>query len=526
MIRKLSLTAALPPAGRFRAVKSIAIRALAIQALAMQALAAMALAALLPCAAQAQAKKDAVVIGMTLEPPGLDATAGAAAAIGEITGYNLYEGLTKINGDGSVTPLLAKSWTVSPDVKTYTFKLVEGAKFQDGEPFTSADVKFSFEKAAAPDSTNKLKDALFRTIASIETPDPATVVLTFKDAAPDALFNLGQASASIVSPKSAPTNATKPIGTGPFKLDNWVKGSAIVLSKWDGYRDAGKIKLNKVTFRIINDPAAQVAALLAGDVDAIPRFGSVQAVEQFKSDPRFAVTVGGTEGKTIMSINNKRKPLDDVRVRRSIAHAIDRKAVIDGAMNGFGVPIGSHYVPIDPGYIDLTGTYPYDPEKAKALLKEAGVTTPLKLGLILPPPGYARQGGEIVAAELAKVGIDAKIENVEWAQWLSGVYKESNFDLTIISHVEPMDLMIYADPKYYFQYDSQAFRDIMRKANTTVDQAERKKYLGEAQKLLATDAVNVFLFQLQQITVADVKLKGLWKDSPVFANDMSVVFWE
>ncbi|MBV8448112.1 MAG: ABC transporter substrate-binding protein [Hyphomicrobiales bacterium] len=484
-----------------------------------------AVVAVWPFIATAAGKKDSVVIGMTLEPPGLDATTGAAAAISEITDYNIYEGLTKVNGDGSVTPLLAASWTISPDVKTYTFRLLAGVKFHDGEPFSSADVKFSFERAGAVDSTNKLK-SFFQGVEKVEAPDPQTAVVTFKEPAPDALFQLGLSPAVIVDPKSEPTNSTKPVGTGPFKFDDWVKGSSVTMSKWDGYRDAGKIKLAKVTFRIINDPAAQVAALLAGDVDAIPRFGSVQSVEQFKNDPRFQVTVGGTEGKTIMSINNKRKPLDDVRVRRALAYAIDRKAIIDGAMDGYGTPIGSHYVPIDPGYIDLTGTYPYDPEKAKALLKEAGVATPLKLTLTLPPPAYARNGGEIIAAELAKVGVDVKIENVEWAQWLSGVYKDKNFDLTIISHVEPMDLMIYADPNYYFQYDSQAFRDIMQKANTTLDPEMRKKFLGEAQMQLATDAVNVFLFQLAQITVANAKLKGLWKDSPVFANDMSAVYWE
>jgi peptide/nickel transport system substrate-binding protein len=486
----------------------------------------LALAAAAPITAQAQAKKDTVVIGMTLEPPGLDATAGAAAAIGEITHYNIYEGLTKVNGDGTVTPLLSSGWTVSGDVKTYTFKLLPGIKFQDGEPLSSADVKFSFERAAAADSTNKSK-AFFQSIDKVETPDASTVIVTFKDAAPDAAFQFGLSPAVIVDPKSAATNATKPVGTGPFRLDNWVKGSSVTLTKWDGYRDAPKIKLAKVTFRIINDQAAQVAALLAGDVDAFPRFGGVQSVEQFKADPRFKVTVGGTEGKTIMSINNKRKPLDDVRVRRALSYAIDRKAIIDGAMNGYGAPIGSHYVPLDPGYIDLTGTYPYDPEKAKALLKEAGIETPLKLTLTLPPPPYARSGGEIVAAELAKVGVEAKIVNVEWAQWLSGVFKDKNYDLTIISHVEPMDLTtVYADPNYYIQYDSQAFRDIMHKANTTVDLGERKVYLQEAQKKLADDAVNVFLFQLQQITVANAKLKGLWKDSPIFANDMSAVYWE
>ena len=183
-------------------------------------------------------------------------------------------------------------------------------------------------------------------------------------------------------------------------------------------------------------------------------------------------------------------------------------------------------MPIDPGYVDLTGAYPFDPEKAKALLKEAGVTTPLNLTLSLPPPPYARQGGEIVAAQLAKVGIVAKIENVEWAQWLSGIFKGKNYDLTIISHVEPMDLGNYANPDYYFQYDSQAFRDIMLRITKAPDSAARLVALGDAQRLLTHDAVNAWLFQLGQITIADKKLKGLWKDSPIFANDLSALSWE
>ena len=485
---------------------------------------ALALAAS-PFAAQAQAKKDTITIGMVLEPPGLDPTTGAAAAIGEIVHYNIFEGLTKINADASVTPLLAESWTLSPDLKTYTFKLRAGVKFHDGEPLTSADAKFSFEKAAAPDSTNKQK-AFFSGVAKIETPDPLTLAVTFKDPNPDALFLFGLSPAVIVSAKSAPTNSTKPTGTGPFKLDSWTKGSSVTLVKWDGFRDPAAIKLGKVTFRIINDPAAQVAALLAGDVDAIPRFGAVQSVGQFQSDARCSVSVGGTEGKTIVAMNNKKKPLDDVRVRRAISYAIDRKAIIDGAMNGYGKPIGSHTVPIDPGYVDLTGTYPYDPDRARALLKEAGVATPLNLTLTLPPPAYARQGGEIVAAQLAKVGINAKIENVEWAQWLSGAYKNKNYDLTIISHVEPLDIVIYADPNYYFQYDSADFRELIQRISVTADPKDRMQLFGDAQHMLANDAVNVFLFQLQQITVANKGVKGLWKDSPIFANDMTTVSWE
>ena len=484
----------------------------------------VAVVAMLALPASALAK-DTAVLGMALEPPGLDPTAGAAAAISEITHYNIFEGLTKVNGDGSVTPLLAESWTISGDYETYTFKLRQGVKFQDGEPFTSAEVKFSFERAVAEGSTNKDK-AMFANMAAVETPDPATVVVTLKEPYPDLLFHLGLSPAVIVDRKSAAGNAQHPVGTGPFVFESWSKGASVTLAKWGDYRAAGNVKLAKVTFRFISDPAAQVAALLAGDLDAFPRFGSYPSVKQLQADPRFTVTIGQTEGKTIVSINNKRKPFDDVRVRRALAYAIDRKAVIAGALDGFGAPIGSHYTPLDPDYIDLTGMYPYDPERAKALLKEAGVTTPLEVSLKLPPPAYARQSGEVIAAELAKVGIVAKIENLEWPAWLDGVFKSKNFDLTIISHVEPHDLAIYANPGYYFQYDSPDFRDILLRADSTLDPQLRKEALEAAQRRLATDAVNVFLFELPMITVANKDLKGLWRDSATPANDMAAVYWQ
>src|SRR5277367_5213669 len=411
------------------------------------------------CAAPGLAlAKDSVTIGMVLEPPGLDPTSAPAAAIGEVTHYNIFEGLTKINEDFSVTPLLAEKWDFSPDLKTLTFTLKPNVKFQDDEPFSSKDVKYSFERFAAKDSTNKDK-GFFASIDSIETPDPLTVVLKFKNPSYWALFHLGLSTAVILDEKSAAGAGTSPVGTGPYKFGSWTKGASVALDKWDGFRDASKVAIPHATFRFISDPSAAAAGMTAGDIDAFPRFANLDALAEFKDDPRFQVLIGGTDCKTIVGINNKHKPLDDVRVRQAIAYAIDRKAVIDGAMNGLGTPIGSHLTPNDPGYVDLTGQYPHDPEKSKALLKEAGVTTPLELSLILPPPPYARQGGEIIAAELAEIGITAKIQDVEWAQWLSGVYKDKNYDLTIISHVEPLDIGIYANPNYYYQYDSQAFRD-------------------------------------------------------------------
>ena len=476
--------------------------------------------------ALAQSKKDTVTLAMVLEPaPGLDPTSAPALAIGEVVHYNVLEGLTKINLDGSVTPLLAESWTMDPDGKSYTFKLKKGVKFHDGEPFDSSAVKFSFERAKDEKSTNKAKAAVFNNISSISAPDPTTVILTLNNADGNFLFRMGENTAVILHPKTAATTATKPIGTGPYLFEDWKKGNSITLTKWDGFRDAKAIKIKKVTFRFINDPAARVAALLAGDIDGVPRLDAPQAVAQLQADKRFVVEVGATAGKGIMTINNKKKPFDDVRVRRALMHAIDRKAFIDGVLEGFAKPIGSHFAPTDAGYVDLTGMYPYDPEKAKALLKEAGVATPLNVTLTLPPPQYARKGGEVVAAMLAKVGVIAKIENVEWAQWLGGTFK-GNFDLTIVNHAEPLDYMQYTNTAYYWGYDSKAFRDLAAKHAAEGNSKERARLFAEMQKMLATDCVNAYIFNPSQPSVAKKGLKGLWSSSPIFANDMSAVSWQ
>ena len=479
--------------------------------------------ATLPLAATAQAKKDAVVLAMTLEPPGLDPTAGAASAIAEIVQYNVFETLTKINSDGTVSPLLAEKWEVSPDLKTYTFTLRKGVKFQNGEPFNANAVKFSFERAGGDKSTNKDKRT-FAMMDRVAVIDDYTVVILNKQLDPDFLFLMGQATAIIVEPKSADSNATKPVGTGPYQLSAWAKGSSVTLTKWDAYRSAAAIKMKKVTFRFISDTAAQVAALLAGDVDAFVRV-TPRSVPQFKGNPKFQVVVSGSRAKTILAINNKKKPLDDVRVRRAICAAIDRKAVIEGAADGYGAPIGSHYVPGAFGYVDTTGINPFNVDKAKALLAEAGVKTPLTLSLVLPPVPYARQGGEVIAAQLAKIGIVAKIENVEWAQWLSGTYTNKNYDLTIISHVEPFDLGNYAKPGYYWGYESPKFTELFDKIQNAPRAADRAKLLGDAQRMLANEAVHGYLYQPQWITVANKGLKGLWKDMPVFVNDVSALSW-
>ncbi|MEG0786456.1 MAG: ABC transporter substrate-binding protein [Comamonas sp.] len=480
------------------------------------------LTALLPLHSLAQAKKETVNLALTLEPPVLDPTASASSSIAEITQYNIFETLTKINPDGSVSPLLAESWEVSPDLKTYTFRLRKGVKFQNGQPFSAETVKFSLERAGSEKSTNKDKRSFSG--LKIRVIDAFTIEVVTQEIDPDFLFVMGQGTSIIVEPKSAATNTTQPVGTGPYKLGQWQKGASITLMAWPEYRDANKIRIKRATFRFIPDSAAQVAALMAGDVDAFPR-ATPRSVPQFQKDPRFQVIVSGSRAKTILAINNGRKPLNDVRVRKAIAAAIDRKTIIEGAAEGYGVPIGSHYVPGAFGYVDTTGINPHNLDKAKALLKEAGVQLPLKLTMTLPPAPYARQGGEIIAAQLAKVGIEVKLQNVEWAQWLSGTYGNKQYDLTMISHVEPFDLGNFAKPDYYWAYDSQEFRDLFEKIKNTPKPTDRARLLGEAQRLLANDAVHGFLYQPQWVTIANKNLRGLWKDMPVFVNDLSAMYW-
>lgn len=493
-------------------IRSIAKACLALLALSAASIASPAMAA----------PRTDLNVGVRLEPPHLDPTAGAAAAIGEIVYANLYEGLTRMAANGAIVPGLAESWTVSPDGKTYTFTLRKGVTFHDGTPFDASIAKFSLDRTRAADSVNPQK-GLFEPIESTEIVDPTTLKVTLKRPTGAFLFNLAWPAAVMVSPQSVADNKAKPIGTGPFKFDRWAKGSQIDLSRNPTYWGKAPA-LNKISFKIIGDPAAAYAAMMAGDVDVYPIFPANENIPQFQKDPRFTVKIGNTEGKTIVALNNTRKPFDDIRVRRALAYGIDRKAVIDGATMGLAKPIGSHYAPQNVGYIDLTGKYPYDPEKAKALLKEAGVSN-LKAKLILPPPDYARRGGEIVAAQLKKIGVDVELVPVEWAQWLSDVFRGKNYDMTIISHVEPMDLDIYARDDYYFNYNSPEYKALYAELAATSDPEKRNALIGKAQEKLADDSVNVFMFLLPKSGVWNAKLDGLWENAPLPVNDFTAVRW-
>nr|WP_323779862.1 ABC transporter substrate-binding protein [Amylibacter sp.] len=468
------------------------------------------------------AKTD-VTVAIQLEPPHLDPTSAAAGAIDSVLYSNVFEGLTRFGSDGSVNPGLAESWDISEDGLTYTFHLHSGVKFHDGTDMDAEDVVFSLDRARAEDSANAQK-ALYTDIASVEAVDPATVKITLSVPNGAMLFNLAWGDAVIVAPESIENIKQMPIGTGAFKFVDWVQGDKIDLTRNEDYWGA-PAKLDKATFKFISDPTAGFAAMMAEDIDAFVGYPAPENLPQFESDPRFQVIVGNTEGETILGTNNKLPPFDNVKVREAVAHAIDRQAIIDGAMFGLGTPIGTHFAPHNPDYVDLTANSAYDPELSKKLLAEAGFPDGFKTTLKLPPPSYARRGGEIIAAQLRAVGIEAEISNLEWAQWLEQVFKGKDFGLTIVSHTEPFDIGIYANPDYYFQYDNTDFQKLIVDLNGEADPEKRSAMIKKAETIISQDYVNAYLFQLAIPTVAKAGLQGLWKDAPTQATDLTGVSW-
>ena len=471
----------------------------------------------------AQAQRADAIIGLQLEPPHLDPTSAAAGAIDQVLYANVFEGLTRFGPDGSVQPGLAASWTISDDGLSYTFQLREGVTFHDGTTFEASDVVFSLDRARAEDSTNAQK-ALFAGIEGVEALGDSSVRIDLAAPQGNFLFNLAWGDAVMVAPESIGDIKNLPIGTGAFRFEQWRRGDQISLSRNADYWGE-PASLEAATFKFISEPTAAYAAMLAGDIDAFYSYPAPENLAQFERDPRFTVLSGNTEGETILAMNNQQAPFDDIRVRKAVSHAIDRQAIIDGAMFGYGTPIGTHFAPHNPDYVDLTAIAAFDPALARDLLAQAGYAEGFSTTLKLPPPSYARRGGEIIAAQLREVGIEAEISFLEWAQWLEQVFRGYDYGLTIVSHTEPMDINIYARPDYYFQYDNPDFQALIETLAVESDPAARSALLAQAQTTIAEDFVNGYLFQLALTSVVDAKLQGIWKDAPTQAVDLTGVRW-
>ncbi|MBB4122022.1 ABC transporter substrate-binding protein [Martelella radicis] len=471
----------------------------------------------------AETKTD-LVLAMSTEPTGLDPTAAAPVAIGQVVWQNVFEGLVAINEDGAIVPQLASDWTVSDGGLTYTFALQDGVTFHNGEAFDAETAKFTIERIIAENSVNPQK-ALYGAIESVEAPDAGTLVLHLSRPAFDLLYWLGFPAAVMVEPTSAETNAIDPVGTGPFAFAEWRKGNEVSLAAYPGYW-GDKPALENVTFRFIADPQAQAAALNSGGVDAIPEFTAPELVSQFETKGDFDVVLGTTGMEVVAGMNNAEPPFDDARVRRALMMMLDRQAIVDATNSGFGTPIGSHFSPSDAGYEDLTGVLPYDPEAAKALLAEAGYGDGLSFTMKVPNRTYAERAAEIMQAYFAQGGVTMTIESSEFpATWIKDVFKDTNYDMTIIGHAEPLDIGIYARHPYYFNYDNPDFDATMTDIANATDEDARLEGYRKAQEILAEDVPALFLYAWPKIGIFKTGLEGMWENEPVPSNDVTDARW-
>jgi len=475
-------------------------------------------------AGSALAQPSALTIQTATEPPGLDLTATPASATAAVVFYNVQEGLVKVDKHGRIVPWLAERWHTS-DNKNYTFFLKKGVRFHNGREVKAADVKFVLDRAMNPETKHPYP-GYYKAIGDIIVKDDSTITIALREPTANFLLNMARQGLVIYPREAVETLKTAPIGTGPFTVAEWVRGDRIVLKKNPDYHVKGLPKVDRVTYRFIADPNAVQAALKAGDVDA-SFFGlGPEHVVDLKKDPRFQVIVGDTTNDVILAMNNAKKPYRDVRVRRAVTHAINKADVLKGAMFGMGRILGSNVDPLNPYYVDMTGAMPHDPAKAKKLLAEAGYPNGFETVLkVSPQYYYTVRTGEILADQLKKVGVTVKIEQIEWSNWLSRVWREADYDLTIIGHAESWDLANYANAKYYYRYDSAKFQELFRKSEVTLEDKARRDQYAQLQKLLVEDAPVVWLYMHPRLVVAKKGVTGIWKDLPVPSADLSEVGW-
>jgi peptide/nickel transport system substrate-binding protein len=481
-------------------MKSIAARDLLRGALVATAL----LAAAAPAALAADFNPDATIhIGSLYEPQNLDNTAGAGQGINEAFNSNVYEALFQLTDAGTVVPQLVDSYKVSEDGLTYTFKLKPNVTFHSGDKLTSADVKSSIERVTAETSKSSRKSSL-KTIASVETPDPETVVIKLSARSISLPYNL---SYVWIVDHNAKDITSSEDGTGPYKLGEWRRGSALSLERFDGYW--GPKPTNKeVVFSYFTDATAENNALLTGAVDIITSVQSPDSLAQFQNNPAFTVSNGQSTTKLVLAYNDRVKPFDDARVRKAIARAINNKQLLQSIWGNYGSLIGSFVPPTDPWYEDLTGVDPYDPASAKQLLTEAGY--PNGFSFTLDTPNYDPHPvvAQFVQSELAKVGITVKINVITANEWYTKVYQKHDFQVTLQEHVNHRDIVFYGDPNFYWGYNNPEVTKLIADSEAAKTTEEQVADLKKANEIISQDKASDWLYLYPQIVVSSSKVTG------------------
>jgi peptide/nickel transport system substrate-binding protein len=418
----------------------------------------------------------------------------------------VYSRLTSLTADLTVQPDLAESWTVSGDGKTYTFKLRQ-AKFHNGDPVTSGDVKFTFDRILTVDGS--VAKSLFTDIDHVDTPDPQTVVFVLKQPNVTILPYMASPNASIVSQKVADANANDlskkeaAIGSGPFKLTEWVPDNYMLLQANTDYFLPGLPYLDAVRINIVPDQAGLVAALRTKAAD-MAIIEDAQTAQSLRQEAGITLDARPSPNYNLLFINTTRKPFDNVKVRQAISYAIDRQQIIDTVALGEGEATG----PIAPALtqyalpVSQYPSYTRDVAKAKQLLQEANVG-PIEFTMLTETtePVYAKDVAQIVQQQLADVGIKMNIELLEFTQWVQRWLK-ADFDMA------PGLNGGNADPDYYIfryfttdgnlnfvtSYQNQTVSDAIKQARTTTDVARRKQLYQTVQTQLVDDAPFIWTF--------------------------------
>ena len=418
---------------------------------------------------------DTVTIGLKLAPTNLDIRNTAGSALDQILIGNVYEGLVARDSKNQVVPAIASSWETSKDGLTYTFHLNKNMTFSNGDKLDAEDVAWSINELIAKDYHDA--DAL-AAVDKVEAKDADTVVITLKSANSNLLWTL----------------------TGR---------PGLVFDKDDKYWGKNKAKTPTVVVKYLADDNAAVNALKSGDVQVLAPI-TENLAEPFKSDSaNYTVKAGDGTDKFVLGFNNASgSKLADKRIRQAIRYAINHKELIasrGGADKALGGPIPS----LDPGYEDLTNLYPYDQGKAKSLMAEAGYSAdkPLELSLTYANI-YGTELGDQLRSQLKPIGIDLKVNVVEFSTWLQDVYTNHDFDISLVDHNESHDFASWTDPTYYFGYDNKDVTKLYNEGVAATSDKERDAKFAEAAKLVSEDAAADWLFNYRTTTATAKGVKG------------------
>lgn len=461
-----------------------------------------------------------VVFGMTQDLASLDPHTETDAGTRDVV-FNLYEGLVKPASDGSLMPAVASIYQISDDAKVYTFTLRDGITFHDGTPVTAEDVKYSIDRRAEIQG----ESSAFSMLSDVVIKDDKTVEVVLKEAYSEFLPELTLA----IIPESNPDPVKNPIGTGPFKFVSYTPGQSLILEKYDGYWQEGVPSLDTVEFKMTPDMDTAFMELQAGTIDILKYLTSAQA--QTLGDG-FHVLEGSMNLVQGMYLNSSYEPLSEPKVRQALCYAVNRQEINDFLFNGKSHIIGTHMIPNMSRYYaaETETVYTYDPEKAKALLSEAGYADGFNLEITVPS-SYSQHvdTAQIIVDELSRIGVRATIRQVEWSTWLADVYQGGNFEATVIGFdgtLAPNDwLRKYetGSSKNFMHYSNAEYDRVYNEAYNTVDEEKKAKLYKEAQMILAEDAAAVYIQDPANLVAVSRKFGG-YTFYPTAAEDMAAVY--